>query len=582
MSEGPKRRAATVAATLAAAGLLAAACGGGGAATPGASTSIGAGTTRLPTATSGAQVPATTAPASTPATTEMPRRGGRLVFALESDTGSPWRPFEMLCASSCYQVASAVYDTLTVNVRQAPGWKPYLARRVVPNATFTSWTVTARPGVKFHDGTPFDGAAIADNLNRAKGGFLTGTSLADVASIAVSPTDPMAVVVVTKRPWATFPIYLSSQLGMMASPTWLKASDGDQALRSKPVGTGPFIFESYAPNGSFKAKRNPNYWYRPYPYLDEVEFRPIADGSQRADALKSSGVVDMIHTTNGQTIKSYEGSSNPVLEIRDYKGSTVYALLHVSPSATGRPSPLADQRVRCALANAVDTPALVKTLQAGVNRLADGPFSPEQVGYLADTGYPQHQDMAKAQALIAAYKRDHPGPLVLSLATTNDETNLTVAQFQKQWYEEAGVDRVSIDQIDQAAFILAALKGDFQTFQWRNHSGVDLDSQYIWWHSSTAVPDGQLGLNYGRIRDPVIDKALDDNRSTTDPTRKKLDAETINRRFAEQCYDLWGWWTAWAIVHDAAFHIPADDTLPDGSTTGPTNEIVNIREVWKS
>ena len=134
--------------------------------------------------------------------------------------------------------------------------------------------------------------------------------------------------------------------------------------------------------------------------------------------------------------------------------------------------------------------------------------------------------MAKAQELIADYKADNPGPLNVRFATTNDETNLTVAQFRKQWWEEAGVDNVSIDQIDQGAFIVATLLGDFQSRGWRQHSGIDLDAQYIWWHSSSALPQGELALNFGRIKDPVIDEALDANRGETDPAKKQEYAET--------------------------------------------------------
>ena len=125
--------------------------------------------------------------------------------------------------------------------------------------------------------------------------------------------------------------------------------------------------------------------------------------------------------------------------------------------------------------------------------------------------------MEKAKELIAEYKAENPGPLNLSLATTQDETNLTIAQFQKQWWEEAGVDSVTLDQIDQGNYILTALLGNFQVFQWRNHSGFDLDNQYIWWHSSSAVPVGELALNFGRIKDPQIDELLDKNRAETDP-----------------------------------------------------------------
>ena len=81
-----------------------------------------------------------------------------------------------------------------------------------------------------------------------------------------------------KRSWVPFPIYLTGQIGYMASPTWMKAADADTALEAKPVGTGPFVFKDYKPGESFDATKNPNYWNKPYPYLDEVEFRVIPDG----------------------------------------------------------------------------------------------------------------------------------------------------------------------------------------------------------------------------------------------------------------------------------------------------------------
>ena len=87
---------------------------------------------------------------------------------------------------------------------------------------------------------------------------------------------------VQPRPWPTLPAFLAGQLGLIASPTWLeavKAGTGDPTL---PVGTGPFIVESYAPRDKLVVTRNPNYWRtdaagNQLPYLDGVEFRVIED-----------------------------------------------------------------------------------------------------------------------------------------------------------------------------------------------------------------------------------------------------------------------------------------------------------------
>ncbi len=581
MGHRPRRRSFVIVSALAALGLVAAACGGGDS---DSGTTAGTAGTEAPSVDSSApaasEAPSTDSAPATDAPAAEPQTGGTLVWGIEADSSNPWRPAEMVCATSCYQVTFSVYDPLTVITDSEPNWEPYLAESVIPNADNTVWTIKVRPDITFHDGTPLDGAAVADNLTRAKNGFLTGTALADVTNIAVSPTDPLAVDVTMSRPWATFPLFLAGQIGLIASPTWLAASDTDEALKSKPVGTGPFVFESYAPNESFKATRNPDYWNQPYPYLDAVEFRPIPDALNRRDALKS-GAIDILHTTNGETISEYRENDDFVLEERAYKGATNYSLLHVTQTLPdGTPSPLQDQRVRCGLANAYDSQTIIETINAGVDPLANGPFSPEQVGYLDETGYPAAQDMDTAKALIAEYKAEHPGPLNLSLATTQDETNLIIAQFQKQWFEEAGVDNVTLDQIDQGNYIVAALLGNFQVFQWRNHSGVDMDQQYIWWHSSTALPVGELALNFGRLKDPVIDEALDANRGETDPAKKQGYAEAVNQRFGDQCFNIWGGWTTWGVLYEPTVHIEPTLTTPEGVESAPTSEIVNMRTTW--
>ena len=502
----------------------------------------------------------TTAAPPTTAAGEVPVPGGKVVMAIEADTSSPWRPSEMVCAIACYQVIRNIYDSLAM-ANDAGSWSPYLAEAITPNDDYTVWSITARDGVTFHDGTPFDGAAIVENLARAKEGILTGNALRPVETIEVDAADPMTAVVTMNTSWAAFPFTLAGQAGMQASPTWLAASDGDDTLKSKPVGTGPFVYADYRPGEVFSMTKNPDYWNAPYPYLDAIEFRPIADGLNRRDALKS-GTVDLIHTTNAESILEFRDNPDeyPMVEISN-NAETAYTLLH----ATQEGSPLTDVRIRCALAWATDEQLLIDTIGGGLNQIAYGPFSPTQVGYLESTGFPEAQDMAKAQELIAEYKAEFPGPLSLSLATTTDQTNLTIAQQQQQWWTEAGIDEVTIDQIDQANYIVTALLGNFQVFQWRNHGGFDLDQQYAWWHSKAAPPVGELALNFGRIRDPQLDALLDENRASTDAARKKEIAEEVNLLFGTQCYDIWGSYTIWGVAGKPSVHGVTLFPLPDGS-----------------
>ncbi len=568
-------------AVLVALGLTAAACGGddddnGGG---GAATTTGGATTSASSAATATGGPASTAASTTAAPGEgEPQRGGKLTMGVEADTANPWTPANMVCAVSCHQVARSVYDPLTLP--DADGTvEPYLAQSVQSNADYTQWTISVRPGVSFHDGTPLDGAAVVDNLERQRKSFLTGKALADVTGVEVSPSDPATVVVTVGRPWVDFPIYLAGQIGYIASPTWLAAVDADPTKATQPVGTGPFVFESYKPGESFTARRNPNYWNQPYPYLDEVEYRPVIDALTRQNALEA-GDIQLLHTTNGASINDFRQESDkfPMLETNTF-GETNYELLNV-----GQPdSPLADRRVRCALANAQDVPAIIDKVEDGVLDIANSPFSQGQAGHSDDTGYPTKQNMDEAKRLIADYKAEHPGPITLALSTTPDETNQVISQAQAQWFQEAGIDEVTISTVEQGQFIGLALQGDFQSFFWRNHGGALLDQQYVWWHSSNALPFGQLALNFGRIKDPVIDQALDANRGETDPTKKAQYADTIARQFASECYNLWFWYTRWGLAHTPQVHGLDAFVLPSGSRAqlgAGISGTFNVNGVW--
>src|SRR3954452_231565 len=159
----------------------------------------------------------------------------------------------------------SVFDTLTLPNAKAEV-EGNLLSSFDHNADYTQWTLHVRPGIKFHDGTPLDAAAVSDNLNRHLKSFLTAKALSDVQTVSVS--GPMDVVVTTKRAWSVFPLFLSGQIGYIASSKWLAEVDKDPAKAAAPVGTGPFIFKSYTPGKNFVATKNPNYGRKGLPYRD--------------------------------------------------------------------------------------------------------------------------------------------------------------------------------------------------------------------------------------------------------------------------------------------------------------------------
>jgi len=501
-----------------------------------------------------------------------PVRGGTLVYAVEADTASPWTPQAMVCAAACYStVGRTVYEPLTIGGDDGEIY-PYLLESIEPNEDFTVWTLVVRDGILFHDGTPLDGPAVSLNLQL--------TSQAPLTSLATGPIDTitddgaMTVTVTMSTPWPAFENYLTSQLGLMASPTWLRAVEAGTADPTEPVGTGPFRYESYesGENGRFTATRFEDYWRgdgpssvtgEGLPYLDRVEVRFVPDSQARTQALLS-GDLDLIQTNNGVEIADLREQDGFAVETMENQAEieTAYLLINNAPEVNGAPNPMADVRVRRALALATDNEVLSQTRSAGLYPVANGPFPPGRIGYLEDTGFPQY-DPDAARELVAEIEADTGEPLVVAFKTTTDPFNLTTAELLKEMWEEVGME-VTIDQIPQGEFINQALAGNFQVFQWRNHAGGDPDSQYVWWSSTTTAG---IALNFGRIVDAEVDRLLEEIRTGTDEAERQAAAEDLNRRFAEQVFNVWNTWVFWGHAHAdsvrnvGVLHIPG---APDG------------------
>ena len=211
--------------------------------------------------------------------------------------------------------ARTVFDPLTI-ITLNGDWAPYLAESVVPNAAYTSWTITLRPNVVFHDGTPCNGAALVTNLEAQAKSLLTGVVLSPTL-VSITQTGPLAATITFKSPWVPFPYYLAGgiggQIAYVVAPSMLSNPNGT----THPVGTGPFVFKEWIPNDHFTATANPNYWRKGLPYLSEITFKPIPDEEARAEALKS-GTIDLMITDTPQIITQFRGNQELRLHRRQH------------------------------------------------------------------------------------------------------------------------------------------------------------------------------------------------------------------------------------------------------------------------
>jgi peptide/nickel transport system substrate-binding protein len=515
---------------------------------------------------------------------ESPMYGGSIVFARESETANPFTPAAMTCDPACQHAIRTVYDPLT-HLGEDNQAHPFLLESIEPNEDFTVWTLTTREGITFHDGTPFDADALIDHFVRVRSAALVGRALMNIEDQV--KVDDMTIEVTTAEPWSTFPYYLSTQAGFVASPTWLAAVDSGGAEATEPVGTGPFVFADYAPGGTFRAVRNEDYWLADadgdqYPYLDEIEFIVLEEDLSRERAL-ISGEIDVTHTDQGESIlnlrEEVEAGDLEMYEITD-RAETGYAMINV----VDPDSAVSDVRIRRAMALATDQQLRNQAGTGGLFQIADGPFPPGTPGHIEDSDWPGF-DPDRARELVDEYKSDTgvDEVVVEFKANADPDSRATVELLQQMW-AEVGID-VGIVQLEQGELIRSVVLGEFEVVTWRSHGNPNPEMERINWHSETSGPVGVLSTNFGRFEDEVMDAALDELRASEDPEVIAEAAETINRRFAEQVYNVWFDWVPWSIPHKSRVHgVQTPLALPDG-TLGATSGIgypggISMTQLW--
>ncbi len=472
-----------------------------------------------------------------------PVPGGDLTYALEAETNGGFCLPEAQLAPPGMQVAATIYDTLTKP--DADGEiQPYLAESVEANEDSTQWTIKVREGVTFHDGTPLDAQVVANNIDAYRGAYPARTPLLfrfvfqDIESVQV--VDPMTVQVNMLRPWTAFDwtLWGSNRVGIIAQAQL----DDPENCGTNLIGTGPFKLDRWTVNEELVASKNPAYWQtdengNQLPYLDSITYVPIPELASRTNALES-GQVDVLHTSDteqiAQRLQPLADSEDIKLLATDAYGEVNYLMLNSSVE------PFNNKNARLALAHALDRQLLIDVRGGGIGQVAGGPFQEGVTGYLEDTGFPEY-DLAAAQEFAAAYEEETGKPLSFAYTFVSTESGQLTAQEIQTQLADAGID-IQLDPAgDQATTINKALAGDFQAVGWRNHPGADPDTQYNWWAEGSPV-------NFGRISDPELQRLLDEGREA--PLGEERDAiyEDLNRRFAEEVWNVWTSTTVWAIA----------------------------------
>jgi len=202
---------------------------------------------------------------------------------------------------------------------------PVLGLSATPSEKGDTWTIKLRQGVTFHDGTPFNADAVVSHWER----ILDPTNrfrerIQILPILAVAKTGEYEVQFYLKYFWAPFTAVLTNSNGLAApipSPT---AVEKDLQQRA-PVGTGPFIFSQWESGNKIVLKKNPNYWQKDKPYLDEVIFIVMLDQEAQYSTLVA-GQADMLLTDRPAQIKRLLDNPGFSSQINNHRGAFILAL----------------------------------------------------------------------------------------------------------------------------------------------------------------------------------------------------------------------------------------------------------------
>ncbi|MFP5020938.1 ABC transporter substrate-binding protein [Pseudonocardia phyllosphaerae] len=324
-----------------------------------------------------------------------------------------------------FRPARQMYDTLITYAPGTTDLAPGLATKWESTPDGKTWTFDLRQGVKFHDGTPFDAAAVCANFDRwfnmsgaaaqsqmiyygdVFGGFKKNEGDASGKPVYKSCTakNPTTAVLSLNEYKGAFPAAFGLTSFSISSPEALKKYDADKVTQSgdsftypayateHPTGTGPYKFESFdKADNTITLVRNDDYWGEKAKTAKLI-FKIIPDENARKQEL-AAGTIDGYDYPSPADYQSLKDQGDQVL-IRD-----PFSLLYLGINTKNNPK-LKDLRVRQAIAYAIDRESLVRTKMPEGSSVANEFVPPTVSGYTDNvTKYPY--DPAKAKQLLAA------------------------------------------------------------------------------------------------------------------------------------------------------------------------------------
>lgn len=451
---------------------------------------------------------------------DTPKSGGSIAMSLADDDVQNFDPIIPTDNMSIWTML-LIYDTLIRVGPDGNSLEPGLASSWTHSDDGLTYTFTLRDA-KFHDGSAATADDVVYSLGRALNDKNSQWAFIFPAGATFTATDPKTVTVALPKPWAPF----EADLALFSAGIISKAAHTAQGdnLFQHPIGTGPFVFDSWDKGNQVVLKKNPNYWDTGKPYLDDLTFKVLTDANARMLQFQG-GDLDIVTSVPYSQVQSLK--SNPDLTFHDESVARIdYWGINVT-----KPN-LSDVKIRQAMNYAVNKDTIIQNVLFGAGQLANT-YLPLMYGHDDSVpGYPYNLDMAKQ--LMAQSSAPNGFDVELILAT-GDPVGQQIAQLVANDLKAININ-LKVTQLEPAARRERRNKFDFELLSGYYTTDI-IDPDEL---TNFAVEsDGGAFSVWTQYKNETVDKMVKDARIELDVEKRLQMYHDIQKLVSEDAHFLY-------------------------------------------
>ncbi|PTX01694.1 ABC transporter substrate-binding protein [Pararhodobacter aggregans] len=400
---------------------------------------------------------------------------------------------------------------------------PALATAWEVAADGLSITFSLREGVMWHDGQPFTSADVQYTIMEIlKQHHPRGRSTLASVTAVETPDDHTAILRLSQPAPALMYALAGWESPMLPKHVYEGTDVLQNPANNAPVGTGPFVFQTWERGSHIIMTANQNYWGEGEPKLERLVVRIITDPSARAAALDAGE----LHLAGDgpipvNQVQRFMDSADFQVDTRGTEMNNSLDMIHTNL----RNEHLAKLEVRQALMHAMNREAMLGVVYYGLAEMLTGPI-PETLPNFYTADVPSYDyDPARANALLdaAGYARGADGMRfsLRLIAPTVGDTYERMGQFLKQNFRDVGVD-LELISADIPTFIRSVFgEYDYDLTLYPGSVTADptIGSQRFWW--SKAASQGTPFVNSTGYESAEMDQILEDASVEPDPEARR-------------------------------------------------------------